>query len=115
MLKLVRTCTLKNVRFKLVLLYILNISDLVFTIFLIRTGLFSEINILLDALLRIPVLCFLVKVIMPGLLIVYITKRIKRASKGQLRISNLLTNIILSFYFAINLHHFVWMTITLLH
>src|SRR5690554_2066453 len=114
MLFAVSTCSLKNIRYKLVLLYILNVLDLAFTIVLINTGLFSEVNILVDTLMQSALSCFLVKAILPGVLIAFIIKRIKKASDIQLRISNLLINIVLCFYLAVNLHHLIWLMLTFL-
>lgn len=101
----------KKIRYKLVLLYLLNITDLVFTLLLIKTGLFDEANLIVKELLRNPMLCFLVKGLVPGLLIALLIKRIKEASHSQLKVSNLLVNIMLAVYLIINLQHIVWLII----
>ncbi len=112
MLAMISDCSIRNIKGKLAALYILNITDLVFTLILLGTGLFQEINFIMRLALDDPLLCFLLKIVLPAALIIYINIRIRKASTANLKKANILLNVIISFYFLINLNHIIWLVIT---
>ena len=114
MLTFLKNCALKNINTKLFILYLLNVTDIFFTFLLLNTGYFIEANIFMVKLTQNPLLGILVKVLLPGILLLYIYKRIKKASDTQLKISNTFLNIITIFYATINIFHIIFLTFTAL-
>lgn len=95
----------KNIKKKLLILYMLNLTDILFTIILLNTGYFIEVNPLIASVLNDNISLLLVKVILPIILLTYICIRIKKATKPQLIKSNNLINVAQLFYASINLFH----------
>lgn len=62
------------------MLYVLNILDILFTIFLIRIGAFVETNILMQPIINNPILGLIINIILPLLLILYIFIRVQKAT-----------------------------------
>lgn len=83
----------------------LNLTDILFTIILLNTGHFIEVNPLIASVLNDNISLLLVKVILPIILLTYICIRIKKATKPQLIKSNNLINVAQLFYASINLFH----------
>jgi hypothetical protein len=110
MISFIKDFSLHSIKLKLLLLYLLNVTDIVFTLILLKTGYFKELNILLVNIVNNPTACVGLKVVLPAILLLYIFIRLKKASEQQLRISNLVINIGISIYVIINLSHFVWFT-----
>lgn len=102
-------CKLESVRKKLYLLYLFNVTDIIFTYLLLNTGLFEEGNMLLKPIIDNPFITIILKVILIFILIFIIAKRLSRASKKQLKISNRLIIVILVVYLIINLSHVYWL------
>jgi hypothetical protein len=100
--------SLSVIRKKLCLLYLLNVADIIFTVLLLRTGYFSEINIFMVRVIENPFACILVKVILPIILIYYIYMQMANATQAQLKASNIAINISLSLYALVNVTHLIW-------
>ncbi|MDF2587337.1 MAG: hypothetical protein K0S41_1178 [Anaerocolumna sp.] len=96
------------IKSKLIVLYILNILDISFTLLLLRTGLYKEINIFMIQVVHSTKGSFLLKIVVPAIILFYLYIRIKRASKTQLKISNTIINITVFFYLVINILHILW-------
>lgn len=91
------------------ILYFLNLSDYLFTLVLISSGLFIEANPLLS--LSIDGMGgFLAKCILPLLLIFYIRLRFINNPPKNINAAKLMLDIILSFYFFINCFHVFWLS-----
>ena len=101
--------SLQKIKLKFLLLYILNITDIIFTFLLIRTGYFIEANKLMDKIMQSPSASILLKIVLPAVLFIVVFIRMQRATDRQLRISNYLINIATSIYALINLSHIVWL------
>lgn len=95
----------KNIKKKLFILYILNLTDILFTVILLNTGYFIEVNPLISSLIDDNISLLLVKVILPIILLAYICIRIKKATKPQMIKSNRLINVAQLFYGFINIFH----------
>lgn len=93
---------------KLILLYILNVSDIIFTFILLKTNLFEEQNIIMINAVQNLLTSILLKVVLPALLLFYLYLRIQKANNTQLKKSNVLINIAVSFYALIDISHLVW-------
>ncbi|MFA9422998.1 MAG: DUF5658 family protein [Sedimentibacter sp.] len=92
---------------KLLLIYVLNISDVIFTIFLINSTYFVEANPLLAAFSYTPHTMFLFKAIVPGLLLLFVYIIINHISKKQFTLCNKLINFSLIAYTLVNILHLV--------
>lgn len=93
---------------RMISLYLLNVTDIIFTLLLLRTGLFTEANGAMSGVVTNPIAGLAVKLILPALLLFYLFFRLKRASPKQLRISGWVINIVLVFYGLVNLSHVLW-------
>jgi hypothetical protein len=93
---------------KLVLLYLLNLSDILFTVILLQTGYFKEVNILMVKAVTNPVAAVLLKILLPALLLGYLYRQLQEGDEEQLRVSNIAVNISLTIYVLVNLSHLVW-------
>lgn len=96
------------IKSKLIVLYILNILDISFTLLLLSTGLYKEINIFMIQVVHSTKGSFLLKIVVPAIILFYLYIRIKKASKTQLKISNTIINITVFFYLVINILHILW-------
>lgn len=108
MIRFICSSDLKTIRKKLILLYLFNVSDIILTYFLLSTGLFKEVNILLVNIIDNTIVTLLIKVIFIFLLIKYISYRLQKANIRQLNICNKLIILILSIYIIINFSHLFW-------
>lgn len=106
MLKLFKSTEITFQRYKLLLFYILNLLDILFTQFLIFTmpDLFTEVNPFLEPIITSH-LGLLFKVLVPIFLIIYWNKRYLAANYNQKKRANILLNLIILVYIGINLLH----------
>lgn len=94
---------------KLITLYILNITDIIFTIILVNTGMFIEANIFMAPLVNNKqLLVIVIKIVIPLIMLLVVYQRMKKATEKQLYQSNIIINAFLIFYGLINISHVVW-------
>lgn len=93
---------------KYIMLYALNVIDIIFTILLLRTGYFREVNLFMIKAVDKPMICVLLKVLLPAILLGYVYQLTKSGEEEQLKVSNVAVNISLSIYILVNLSHLVW-------
>lgn len=106
---LYRNKGLKSINKKLLGLYLLNVSDILFSLFLINTGMCYEFNSLMNFVIsRNQVFSVLLKIVIPLILLVFIGFRIKHASEPQLHKANIIITTILLAYTLMNLSHVLW-------
>lgn len=103
-----KTYTFENIKYKLLILYLLNVTDILFTTLLLSTGLFMEANFLMANAVQSLFASFILKIVLPVVLLLYIYIRIKKASEIQLKQSNIILNIITGIYVIINISHLIW-------
>ncbi len=108
MITFIKSHKLDTIRKKLMILYLLNVTDIIFTLALLQTGFFSEVNIFMVNAVQSPVTSFLLKVILPAFLLYYLYRRICQSDPSQLRATNIGINISLSIYALVNLSHVLW-------
>lgn len=111
MLTYVKDYSLDNLKNKLLVLYVLNITDIIFTLLLLNTGYYMEANILMNSAVQSYAASFCLKVLLPGILLLYVFFRLKSANERQLRNSNIMISGITVVYAFINLSHLVWFSI----
>lgn len=96
-------------RRKLVLLYALNLSDILLTMILLSSGGFRELNPLMAAALQSGAATVLVKLILPGTVLVWLYAALRRSKPRQMKVCNRVINAIVIGYLAVNLMHLGWM------
>lgn len=96
------------IRKKLIILYILNVTDILFTLALLETGYFKEANIFMASAVESPLMSFVLKIIFPAILLYILYKRICLADNKQLHAANIGIIIALIMYTLINISHLVW-------
>ncbi len=93
---------------KFIIIYILNVSDILLTLVLLQTGAFIEGNFFMKDLVQSKAGSLIIKLGIPMLLLYIVYKRIKAATEKQLAIGNTLINCCLIFYSVINISHLLW-------
>lgn len=104
----IKSYNYKNLQIKLLLLFLLNGLDIIFTLLLLRTELFMEANIFMINIINSPLLALIIKLGLVGLLIFIEYKRIVYAKDRDLFFSNILITGIICLYILINLSHIFW-------
>lgn len=110
-MEFIKDYTYKNIRKKFILLYSLNVLDIIFTLLLLRTGLFKEINGTMVGIVENAMLSLFLKIVVVGILIFVVAKRMLEATNKQLRISNIIISFMLLIYIIINLMHISYVLI----
>lgn len=105
MFKFITDTSSYNLKKKLTLIYILNALDIVFTFTLLKTGLFFEANKLMVNVVTNPYLSILVKLVIPGILIIYLLFKIDELPCSQLKLCTICVNLVAFIYLCINLLH----------
>jgi hypothetical protein len=107
LISFIKSYTLENIKHKLLILYLLNVTDIIFTLLLLSTGLFIEANVLMAKAVDSLLASFILKVILPAALISYLYIRMKKASEKQLKQSNILLSFATVVYAIINVFHLI--------
>jgi hypothetical protein len=105
---------LQMVKYKFILIYILNVTDVIFTLFLLSTGNYFEGNIFMKSLVTNQTASIVVKTVLPAALLYFIFKRMKQATEEQLIKANILINICMILYIIINSFHVLWVILYLI-
>lgn len=113
MITFLKTHNLINIRKKIVLLYLLNVSDLILTLALLETGFFKEMNIFMVNAVEYPFISIILKVIFPAGLLYYLYKRICLSDVSQLKAMNIGLLFSLILYSLVNISHLVWVALLL--
>lgn len=100
-----------DIRNKMILIYILNVSDIIFTLILVSTGSFIEANPLVAIFTSNSIAAILVKSAIPALLLFYLYFRMRKATAEQLKKVNTAVVALLIIYAIINVSHIMWLTI----
>ena len=111
MITFIKDNSIEIMRKKLVLLYALNVSDILFTLFLLQTGYFKEVNILMVGAMKNPAVSLMLKIILPAILLYYMYRQHLTAEEEQRKASNVAVNISLSIYSFVNITHLVWLAL----
>ena len=92
----------------LILIYILNIFDYLFTLVLVSSGLFIEVNPLLSMDIQ-GTGGFILKCIVPMMLLLYLHVRIALKPPVHQKAVKMLLSFIFSYYAVINAFHIFWL------
>lgn len=105
----IKSYNLISIRKKLIILYILNVIDIIFTLSLLQTGLFKEANIFMVNAVDNPLISIVIKIILPAGLLYYLYKRIYISDGEQLKAANIGLLISLAIYSLVNISHIIWL------
>ena len=98
-------CDYVPLRIRMLLLYILNSFDMAFTIFLLGTGKFREINPLMALVMQNDLATLFLKLILPALLMLYLDSCVKTAKLWHVRFSSKALEILIGLYGAVGVMH----------
>lgn len=115
MFQLLKDYTHRSLRIKLTLIYILNALDIIFTVLLLKTGLFYEANFLMQKIVTNCWLSILVKLILPAIFIMALLGRLDELDTPNSQFCNVFMNIVLLIYTFINLAHLSYVGYYFLH
>lgn len=108
MIAFIKKYNIETLKKKFIILYLLNVTDIIFTLLLLKTGYFEEVNLFMAKAVQSPLISLLLKVLLPAVLLIYIYRSIREADEAQLKVSNIAVNVSLSIYSFVNLTHLVW-------
>lgn len=108
MITFIKSNDVNSIKTKIKLIYILNVMDILFTLMLLKTGLFEEANVIMTSVVESPILSVLIKVILVYILLKILIIRIEKANIFQLRVSNIILLAAVSVYIMINLSHIMY-------
>ncbi|OOM76614.1 hypothetical protein CLOBL_34180 [Clostridium sp. BL-8] len=111
MIFFIKSHALTNLRNKLLILYILNVTDIIFTFFLLNTGFYMEANALMSNTVKSYIASFFLKILLPAILFIILFFRMKKATDKQLMLSNIFITGAVILYILINISHIVWIAI----
>ncbi|WP_394883491.1 DUF5658 family protein [Clostridium baratii] len=103
----------ENIKKKIQLLYFLNVTDIIFTLLLLQTGMFKEGNSVMVNIVESPAWSLIIKVVIIGILLFLLIKMMLMATNKQLYISNYIINGALGIYSIINLMHIIYIVMFL--
>lgn len=111
MIAFIKNYDLLQIKKKLIIIYFLNVTDIIFTLLLLQTGYFAEVNILMVKVVEYPFISLVLKITLPAALLYYLYTRIRIADKDAWRVSNIAINVSLTIYTLVNLSHLVWVAL----
>lgn len=111
MMTFIKCSDLASIKKKLIILYLLNVSDIIFTLLLLRTGLFAEVNFLMAKAVQNPAASLCLKIILPAIILYYLYTGIKNSKDPHSKAANIAINISLTMYALVNLSHLVWVAL----
>ena len=105
MLTFLKVRSADSFRLKLMILYLLNLFDMIFTLILLGTGRFRELNPIMAYAFGRPSVAVVIKVLIPGLVLLCLYACLCSAKPRQTRVPNWIINGLLMGYSGINLLH----------
>ena len=115
MFSFIKACEFRDVRKKLIIIYALNVTDILFTLFLLSTKMFIEVNPIMVFLIENSYLSLIARFLFPAVLIFYMGLRLSKATSEQLRKSNIVISVLFIAYALMNILHLVWIVIYLFY
>lgn len=93
---------------RIIIIYALNISDYIFTLILIQSGMFTEINPILTMPINNP-WGFVLKCIIPLILLLCLRHRFRSISENQIKPVRYILDCTIGVYAIINIFHICWL------
>lgn len=104
-IRFLQNISLSAMRVRLALLYLLNLADYMLTKVLLSRGGFFELNPLMALTMQSAAATVVVKVLLPGALLLYLYRRMLFAGPNQMRTCARVLNWLCAGYAAVNLMH----------
>ena len=108
MIRFLKNASVPVLKSKLTFIYILNALDIIFTFGLLKTGLFTEMNILMINVVDSALLSIFIKLIIPAMLMIYILCKLEEFPEERLPLCNIAVNFVLVVYSFLTLLHIVY-------
>ncbi len=108
MMTFIKDYSLTYLRNKLIAIYVLNVMDILFTLYLKSTGCFMEANPFMAIFINSTFSVLALKLLIPAALVIYLYIRMRKATEFQLKKSNYFIVTIFILYACINILHFLW-------
>ncbi len=102
-----------SLRTKLTLIYMLNVLDIIFTMALLKTDCFVEVNQFMAFIVEDSFMTILIKLFLPALLIIYVLLNTQHLSESSLKTVHFFMTLIAIIYFLVLCLH-VFYTISYL-
>jgi hypothetical protein len=99
---------IETLKTKFIGIYLLNVLDIIFTLILLKTGIFVEANSIMRSVIGNEVLSVGIKTLVPLILLFIVFLRMQKATDKQLILSNIIINACLILYILIDIFHCVW-------
>lgn len=96
----------------MLMLYLLNLTDLLFTRFLLNTGLFFEANPIMAEILQNRTSVFTIKLLLPALLMAYLDYRTARADEKTAKVVFWVVAALNSVYIFVMALHIVLLSVS---
>lgn len=100
-----------DLKSKMVFVYILNVTDIIFTLILCGTGACIEANPFAALFVGNTAAALIVKSLVPAALLAYLYLRLRKASDNQRRKANASIAVLLAAYALINISHLTWLSV----
>ncbi len=100
-------CFLSRLQFKLYSVYILNVLDWIFTLLLLKTGMFYEANPIARTFIGSFFLSFVIKCIIPLLLIILVCRCLYIFEFQEMKTADMVICFALTVYLAVTVDHII--------
>lgn len=104
----------KKLSYKFIILYFFNCTDIIFTYTFLKTGYFYEANPLMQPIVTLPYLCILIKVLLPGIILLLLFKRVLEKGSRLIRAYQFAISLLILLYGLINCLHLYYLFTLLL-
>lgn len=98
----------------MIFVYVLNVTDIIFTLILCGTGAFIEANPLAALFTGSAAAALIAKSLIPAALLIYLYFRLKDAAQRQRKKANAALTALLIVYSLINISHLTWLSIMII-
>ncbi len=111
MISYLKCSSMPDLKNKMVFLYVLNVTDIIFTLILCGTGACIEANPFAALFVGSPAAALLMKGLVPAALLTYLYLRLRKASDNQRKKANVPIAGLLVAYALINISHVTWLSV----
>lgn len=115
MISFLKYYSLGDIKNKMVTIFILNVTDIIFTLILCGTGLFTEANPVAAVFVGNRYAALLIKSLIPAMLLACVYFRMRKATEAQLKKANVMIVAVLMAYVVINVSHVTWISVLLIN
>jgi hypothetical protein len=114
MISFFKCCSIEGLRNKMIFVYVLNVTDIIFTLILCGTGIFIEANPFAALFTGSTAAAITAKSLIPGALLAYLYFRLRSATEKQRKKANISLAALLIVYSLINVSHLTWLSIMMI-